>query len=143
MKAWRVGEERAETYLRLLAEAELRRAGGQLRGPDAAAGTGGGPGPGMNHATTEIVLWNVIRAGRILFAVGALDHDYLTGFADDLQAAIRARSRLLLDHDRRRGHTARHHVRGAARPLAAAISPVQLGDAGHAHRLGAAGGAPT
>lgn len=48
-------------------------------------------------------LWKVIRAGRILVAAGALDQDYLTGFADDLHAAIKARSRLLLNHDRRRG----------------------------------------
>jgi len=31
VQAWKVGHERAETYLRLLAEAELRRAGDQLR----------------------------------------------------------------------------------------------------------------
>ena len=55
------------------------------------------------HATAERALWKVIRAGRILVAAGALDQDYLTGFADDLHAAIKARSRLLLNHDRRRG----------------------------------------
>ena len=103
MQAWRVGEERAETYLRLLAEVELRRAGDQLRGLDAAAGTDAWSEPGMEHATAELALWKVIRAGRILVAAGALDHDCLTGFADDLHAAIKARSRLLLNHDRRRG----------------------------------------
>jgi hypothetical protein len=40
VQAWRVGDERAETYMRLLAETELRRAADQLRGLDAAAGTG-------------------------------------------------------------------------------------------------------
>jgi hypothetical protein len=45
----------------------------------------------------------VVRAGRILVAAGVLDHDCLTGFADDLHAAIKARSRLLLNWDRRRG----------------------------------------
>jgi hypothetical protein len=98
-----VGEERAETYLRLLAEAELRRAGDQLRDLDAAAGTDGSSGPGRGHAAAERALWTVIRAGRILVAAGALDHDYLTGFADDLHGAIKARSQLLLNHDRRRG----------------------------------------
>ena len=98
-----MGEERAETYLRLLAEAELGRAGDQLRDLDATTGTDGSSDPGMEHATAERALWKVIRAGRILVAAGALDHDYLTGFADDLHAAIKARSRLLLNHDRRRG----------------------------------------
>ena len=103
MQAWRVGEERAETYLRLLAEAELRRAGDQLRGLDAAAGTDARSDPGMEHAIAERALWRVIRAGRILVAAGVLEHDCLTGFADDLHAAIKARSRLLLNHDRRQG----------------------------------------
>ena len=103
MQAWGVGEERAEAYLRLLAEAELRRAGDQLRDLDAAAGTDGSSGPGMPFVIAERALWKVIRAGRILVAAGALDRDYLTGFADDLHAAIKARSRLLLDHDRGRG----------------------------------------
>jgi hypothetical protein len=46
VQAWRVGGERAETYLRLLAEVELRRAGGQLRGLDA-AGTDDRSDPAM------------------------------------------------------------------------------------------------
>ena len=103
VQAWSVGEERAETYLRLLAEAELRWAGNRLRDLDAAARTDGRSNPGIEHATLERALWKVIRAGRILVAAGALDQDYLTGFADDLHAAIKARSRLLLNHDRRRG----------------------------------------
>ena len=102
MQAWRVGEERAETYLRLLAEAELRRAGDQLRDLDAAAGTDGSSDPGMEHATAERKLGKVIRVGRILVAVGALDREYLTGFTEDLQAAITVRSRLLLNRDHRR-----------------------------------------
>jgi hypothetical protein len=83
VQAWRVGEERAETYLRLLAEAYLRllaevelgRAGDQLRGLDAAAGTDGWSDPGMEHATAERALWKVIRAGRILATAGVLDHE--------------------------------------------------------------------
>jgi hypothetical protein len=102
VQAWRVGEERAETYLRLLAEAELRRAGDQLRCLDAAAGTDGASGPGSERATADRALWKVIRAGRILVAVGALDHDDLARFENDLHAAITVRSRLLLKHDQRR-----------------------------------------
>ena len=37
MQAGKVGDERAETYLRLRAEAELRRAAAELRRLDAAA----------------------------------------------------------------------------------------------------------
>ena len=43
VQAWGVGEERAETYLRLLVEAELRRAGDQLRDLDAARSTTAAP----------------------------------------------------------------------------------------------------
>jgi hypothetical protein len=35
VQAWMVGDERVETYLRLLAEAALRQAGDRLRGLDA------------------------------------------------------------------------------------------------------------
>lgn len=104
MQAWRVGKERAETYLRLLAEVELRRAGDQLRGLDAAAGTDVWSDPGMApFAAAEGALWTVVRAGRILVAVGTLDQDYLGRVAADLHAAIEVRSRLLLNWDRRRG----------------------------------------
>ena len=47
--------------------------------------------------------WKVIRAGRILVAAGVLDQDYLDHLASDLHAAIKVRSRLLLNWDRRRG----------------------------------------
>ena len=72
-----MGDERAETYLRLLAEAELRRAGDQLR-----AGCRGRDGRPVRSghgpfATAESALWKVIRAGRILVAAGVLDQDYL------------------------------------------------------------------
>jgi hypothetical protein len=104
VQAWRVGKERAETYLRLLAEAELRRAGNQLRDLDAAAGTDGWPAPGLEHATTERALRKVVQAGRILVAAGALDHDDVTRFEKDLHAAITVRSRLLLNREHRRGN---------------------------------------
>jgi hypothetical protein len=38
VQAWCVGDERAETYLRVLAEAELRRVGQQIRRVDAMGG---------------------------------------------------------------------------------------------------------
>ena len=94
-----MGEERAGTYLRRLAEAELRRAGDRLRDLDAAAGTDGSSDRGWERATAERALWTVVRAGRILVAAGALDHDDLTGFEDDLHAAVTVRSRLLLNHE--------------------------------------------
>jgi hypothetical protein len=95
-----VDDERAETYLRLRAEAELRRAGDQLRALDAAAGTDPGMSP---FATAEGAQWTVIRAGRILVAAGALDQECLDRIAGDLDAAIKVWSRLLLNWDRRRG----------------------------------------
>jgi hypothetical protein len=106
-----VGDERAETYLRLPPEAELRRAGDQLRGLDAAAGTDGWSDRGMApFAIAESAQWKVVRAGWILVVAGALDEDYLVRFAADLDAAIKARSRILLSGDRGGGHAA-HRVR--------------------------------
>jgi hypothetical protein len=104
VQAWRVGDERAETYLRLLAEAELRRAGERLRALDAAAGTDAWSDPGMApFATAESAQWKVGRAGRILVVAGALDEGFLDRFAADLYTAINARSRLVLSWHRRRG----------------------------------------
>ena len=73
-----MGDERAETYLRLLAEAEavLRQAGDRLRALDAAAGTDVWSDPGMApFATTESAQWKVGRAARILVAAGVLVDD--------------------------------------------------------------------
>jgi hypothetical protein len=97
-----VGDEQAEAYLRLLGEAELRRAVDQLRGPDAAQDSSQ---PGMTpFAVAESALWNVERAGRILVAVGAVDEDFLVGLAAELHAALESRSRTLLgsEHGSRR-----------------------------------------
>jgi hypothetical protein len=70
--AWRVGDDRAETYLRELAEAELRRMGEQLRRLDAAAGTDVRSDPGMSlFVTAEGAQWKVGRTARILVAAGA------------------------------------------------------------------------
>lgn len=99
-----MSDERAETYLRLRAEVELRQAADRLRGLDAAVRPDDRADPGMApFGTAEGALWKVIRAGRILVAAGALEEDVLTRFSTDLQRAIQARSRILLNWDRRRG----------------------------------------
>ena len=99
-----MGDERAETYLRRLAEVQLRRAGDRLRGVDAAVGTGNSPDPGMvPFATAEEAHWKVERAGRILIAAGAFDELSLRCLSDDLYPAIQARSRFLMDHARGKG----------------------------------------
>ncbi len=116
MQAWRVRDERAETYLALLAEAGLRRAGDQLRAADAAAGSGDRSRPGTPFAIAERAQWKVIRAGRILVAAGALDEDHLDRLAADLHAAIRARSRIMLNWDRRRGMLHRTMFAPSSRP---------------------------
>ena len=109
-------DERAETYLALLAEAGLRRAGDQLRAVDAAAGRDDRSRPGMPFAIAERAQRQVIRAGRILVAAGALDEDYLDRLAADLHAAIRARSRTMLNWDRRRGMLHRTMLAPFSRP---------------------------
>ena len=104
MRAWRVGDERAETHLRLLAEVELRRTGDQLRGLDAAAGTDEWSDPGMApSAAAQSAQWRVVRAGRMLAAASVLDRDFLGRFAGELFAAITVRSRIELSWYRRRG----------------------------------------
>jgi len=72
-----VGDVRAETYLRLVAEQELRRVM-PAYGPDAA-------------------LWNLRRAGRILVAAGALDEELLDQISREVEAALTVRSRTRLN----------------------------------------------
>jgi hypothetical protein len=99
-----VSNERAETYLRLLAEAELRRVSGQLRALDARTAAGLSPEPGMDPFVTQsIAQWKVLRTGRILVAAGALDREFVDRVSADLHVAIRIRSRVMLDWDRKRG----------------------------------------
>jgi hypothetical protein len=109
MHAWRVGDERAETYLRLRAEAELRRVSAELRRADAAAGDAPADPGTMPFGTAEMAYWKVLRAGRILVAAGVLGQDCLDHIAGDLNVAIKVRSRLLLDWDRRRSVVYRGH----------------------------------
>ena len=99
-----MSDERAETYLRLRAEAELRRVADQLRGLDATIRPDDRGDPGMRpFATAETAQWKVVRAGRILVAAGALEEEFLALLAADLDGSIRARSRIMLNWDRRRG----------------------------------------
>jgi hypothetical protein len=119
VQAWRVGDERAETYVRVLAEAVLRQAGDRLRALDAAAGTDMWSDPGLApFATTESAQAKVGRAARILVAAGVLDQDVLAGFGSDLHGAIHARSRLILNWDRGRGRLGRTMFAPSSRPPA-------------------------
>jgi hypothetical protein len=68
-----VGDEQAETYLRLLAEAETRRAGR-------------GSGPGIAQSL-EHVSW----AGQVLVTAGLLAPDDVSRVATELEAALLAR----------------------------------------------------
>jgi hypothetical protein len=94
-----VGDQRAETYLRRLAEAELRRVGRELRRLEA-----GPNGPGQEvFVVVSRAQWKVVRTGRILVAAGALDRDLLHRFGSEFHVAVNIRSRFLLNRDRRRG----------------------------------------
>jgi hypothetical protein len=99
-----VGDDRAETYLRLLAEAELRWVGEQIRRVDAMAGIEARSREGMSlFGTTERAQWKVVRTARILVAAGVLDQECLDSVTSVLSAAIQVRSRLMLDWYRRQG----------------------------------------
>jgi len=51
----------------------------------------------------SIAQWKVLRTGRILVAAGALDREFVDRLSADLHVAIRVRSRVMLDWDRKRG----------------------------------------
>ena len=122
-----MSEERAETYLRLRAEAELRRVADQLRGLDAAAGPDDRADPDMRpFATAETAQGKVVRAGRILVAAGALEEEFLALLAADLDGSIRARSRIMLNWDRRRGML---HYTMSFTPSSGPASPAGRGTA--------------
>ena len=145
VQAWRVGDERAETYLRLLAEVELRRAGDQLRGLDAAAGMGEWSDPGMApFAAAESAQWRVVRAGWILVAAGALDREFLDRFAGELFSAITVRSRIVLSWYRGRGvlHTVFAPPGGRALPSGRVSWAIRVTPIGRALRV-ASGRAPS
>ena len=88
-----MGDERAETYLRVLAEAELRRVSSRLRLLDAAAGTDVWSPPDSSlFVTAERAQWKVGRTGRILLAAGVLDPEALFGATGHFFDAIQVRS---------------------------------------------------
>ena len=102
-----MGDERAETYLRLLAETQLRFALRRpLRQPDIG----------------RSVLGQVTRAGRTLVAAGLLDDEFVDGLHDDIEMALTVRSRVFLERHGalRRMFQPRHRAaplpRGASGP---------------------------
>ena len=102
-----MGDERAETYLRLLAETQLRFALRRpLRQPDIG----------------RSVLGQVTRAGRTLVAAGLLDDEFVDGLHDDIEMALTVRSRVFLERHGalRRMFQTRHRAaplpRGASGP---------------------------
>jgi hypothetical protein len=130
-----VGDERAETYLRLRAEAELRRASAELRRLDAAAEDLWAD-PGMSpFQTAEMAGWKVIRAGRILVAAGVLDQDDLDRLASELHAAIEIRSRLLLNWHRPVLHRIMFES-PVSRPSPGASQPMRAAPIGASLRAG-------
>jgi hypothetical protein len=102
VQAWVVGDERAETYLRMLAETYLR----VLVRP---------PLPLRPEDINDSGLWKVDRAGLVLVAAGLLDDEFLDDLRADIATALTARSRTLLSQYRagRRTWPIRH--RGPAR----------------------------
>ena len=132
-----MGDERAETYLRLRAEAELRRVAAELRRADAAAGDAQADPRTMPFGTSEMAQWKVVRAGRILVAAGVLDQDYLDRLGSDLHAAIKVRSRLLLNWDRRRGMLHRTIFQpSVSRPVPGASQAMRVASIGGVLRAG-------
>ena len=75
-----MGDERAETYLRLVAEDEFRRV----------------TRPHISMPTSDIaasVLWNLHRVGRILIAPAALDEELVYRLGNEIETAVTIRSR--------------------------------------------------
>lgn len=107
-----MGDERAETYLRLVAEREFRRAiqppPDRARPPDRVRVSDRASSPGQagprgwadyQMSTSNIaasVLWNLHRAGRILISAGALDEELVHRLGKEIEAALVVRSRTFL-----------------------------------------------
>lgn len=118
-----IQQQRAEAYLRRLAEAELRRAAGQSRALDAAAAVGGQPDPAP---VIEGTLSRVVRAGSVLIAAGALDQEFFDRFTADFAAAVRVRSRVLQDWERGRHRGRPLFLRPGHPPLPPSPAPARL-----------------
>ena len=86
--------------------------------------------------TSEMAGWKVVRAGRVLVAAGVLDQDHLDDLASDLHAAIKVRSRLLLNWDRRRGMLHRTIFQPpVSRPSPGASQAMRVAPIGRALRI--------
>jgi hypothetical protein len=101
-----VGSEQAETYLRLVAEKQLRRAPGRP----------GGRPPDIGTSMQEM-----IKTSRILVAAGACDDEFAAQLGAELRAALTVRSRT---------HLARHAAQSQMfepfpRPVPVQASPPQ------------------
>jgi len=112
VQAYRVGDERAETYLRLLAETQLRLV---LR-------------PSLRPTDIASSVRRQVRAGRILVAAGLLDDEVVDGLAADIETALTVRSRVLLERPGAATRTFRNRYRTAPWPGGAAepqrVTPV-------------------
>jgi hypothetical protein len=113
-----VGDERAETYVRLRAERYLR----VLLRP-----------PFRPEDIRWPELWEVTRAGRILIAAGLLDDEFVEGLRADIATALSARSPKLLARHGPVSRMFQHRYRtpappwgGAAGPWGGAAGPLRL-----------------
>jgi hypothetical protein len=86
-----VGAERAETYLRLLAESELRRAVREAHAPDLDASSHY-RNPGLSLPVIAASVQQIRWASGILAAAGALDEETATLVAVGLGTALTVRS---------------------------------------------------
>jgi hypothetical protein len=109
-----VGDERAETYLRLRAERHMR----VLLRP-----------PFRPEDIRWPELWEVTQAGRILIAAGLLDDEFVEGLRADIATALWARSPKLLARHGPASRMFQHRYRtpappgGAAGPRGGATAP--------------------
>jgi hypothetical protein len=134
-----VGDERAETYLRLLAEREFRRV---IHRPANGAGPPGQADPRARGdyriSASDIAAsaqWNLHRAGRILIAAGALDEEFVHRLGKEVEAALTVRSSA---HLSRRGVVSQM-FQGAGSsggaPRGPAAQPMRIVPIGQAFRL--------
>lgn len=134
-----MGSERAETYLRLVAEREFRRV---IHPPAGQAGPPGSRGWADDRMSTSDLaasaLWNLHRAGRILIAARALDEELVYRLGQEIEAVLTVRSRT---HLARHGAVSRmfEPFGGAGPPAGAprgpAAQPTRIVPIGRAFRL--------
>jgi hypothetical protein len=110
-----VGDERAETYLRVRAESELRRARRAPYPPDSERHYGDS---GISRPVIEASVRQIRWAGGVLVAAGALDDEAMMRVTADLGTALRVRSGL--DGGRPMSHEIDWEARTQPRPWPAA-----------------------